>query len=213
MSFRSFLINGRPRLCTTTLRESVFGPPNADGDFLLRCLLDRDNDGRFESFLAYADTVRFNRFTRRVEEPSNSFAQVRLLPKAVGLIEHRPQDRKTDLIPRVIEDVRIAGITADRMTLAARAWVAMGPGSDRALGSGGKGPTLDVPLREGIWTSPGGARLQLSRKGKDWFALALAPGRSSARLQCGGAVVATGTDYTIMSETGMSVVTEPRPPR
>ena len=51
MSFRSFLINGRPRLCTPTLRESVFGPLNADGDFLLRCLLDRDNDGRFESFL------------------------------------------------------------------------------------------------------------------------------------------------------------------
>jgi hypothetical protein len=207
--FRAFRIDGKTIFCTSAHRDSLFGPRTQDGNFLLRCLIDQNGDGRFESFRAHGELVAFNSRTGKSGEPTGAVPGVRPLPKPLALVESpAAKDPNPGFTPRIFSELRVAGVTDQAVTLQSMSHVAMLPGSfgERFRGSEDQ-ETWTVPLREGSWTSPSGQTILFSRKGKDWYA-ALAGGAaaSGATLQCGGSVVAIGDKFTIMSEGGMSVV-------
>jgi hypothetical protein len=206
MAFRAFRIDGERRYCTSMFRESVFGPRVADGNFHLRCLYDQDGDGRLDSYRAHGELVSYNMRTGKTGRPSGNTPPRRALPKPVTLIETgSTSDPNPAFAPRITEDLKVTKIGPGEVTLAAVAEVSTLPAGSGLRGVG-KGRTMTVPLREGLWTSPDGRTLELSRKGSEWFALLGGEPRSTAGLQCGGSVVVTGTQFTILSEGGMSVI-------
>ena len=206
--FRAFRIDGKPSFCTSVHRDSLFGPSTQDGQFLLRCLIDQNGDGRFDSFRAHGELVSYNSRTGKSGEPTGVVPAVRPLPKPLALIESAAaKDPNPTFAPRIFSELRVQAMTDQAVTLESNSHVAMLPGSfgERFRGSE-EAETITVPLREGSWTSPSGRTILFSRKGKDWYAAMAGGGASGAALQCGGSVVAIGDKFTIMSEAGMSVV-------
>jgi hypothetical protein len=208
LSFRAYRIDNSTRFCTSTHRDGVFGPRTQHGQFLLRCLIDQDGDGRYESYRAHGELVSYNSRTGKTGAASGIVPQARALPKPVALTESASaKDPNPAFAPRIFSELRVVDITDQSVTLSSAAHVAMLPGSfgERFRGSEEEG-TFTVPLREGNWTSPTGRTFQFSRKGKAWYAASSGPAPSPAKLQCGGSVVAIGDKFTIMSDGGMSVV-------
>ncbi len=212
LAFRAFRIGGKSSFCTSTFRENVFGP-RQDGSFLLRCLVDEDGDGRFESSRAHGELVSYNMRTGKTGRPTGIVPPLRPLPKPVALVENEAAtDPSPFFVPRIVSELRVRGVGPETLTLVAATEVAMtpGPGGGRVEG-GGDEQVMILPLREGSWTSPSGRTILLSRTGKDWHARLSGAAPAPARLLCGGSVVGTGTLYSIMSEGGMSVVRGPDP--
>lgn len=213
--FRPVWAEGQRRLCTSTVRDNVFGTPRSDGTYLLRCLVDQDGDGRFESSRAFLELVSYNLRTGKTGKPSGGIAPTRPLPKPVGLVEGGAGgERGPAWTPRVVEDLRVIEMTEAEVTLASRGFVQRGAGAGGSLSGKGVGETFTLPLREGRWSGPDGLELVLSRKGKAWLASPAGSPRSGARLQCGGGAVQTGDEITLMTEASMNVLSSrPVPPR
>jgi hypothetical protein len=206
LAFRAFRIAGKVTFCTSTRRESVFGPNAQDGNFLLRCLVDEDGDGRYESHRAHGELVSYNSRTGARGKPTGAVPPLRALPRPVRLVESDAvKDPNAAFAPRILSELRVAAITDSDLVLAASSQVVMLPDPVGGRFRGGEADRITVPLREGTWTSPAGQTLVLSRKGKAWYARP-APAAVPGALLCGGSVVATGSAYSIMSEGGMSVI-------
>jgi hypothetical protein len=215
VAFRAFRIEGKPSFCTSTVRENVFGP-RQDGTFLLRCLVDEDGDGRFESSRAHGELVSYNMRTGKTGRPTGTVPPLRPLSKPVALVENEAaRDPSPLFAPRIVSELRVRAIGPETLTLVAATQVVMSPGPDGGrVEGGGDEQVMTLPLREGSWTSPSGRTILLARQGKDWHARLSGAAPAPVRLLCGGSVVTTGTLFSIMTEGGMSVVRGPdAPPR
>jgi len=214
LPFRTYRIAGKPAFCTSTWRETIFGPKDRDGNYMLRCLFDEDGDGRYERFRAYGELVSYSMRTGKRGQPSGSVPTRHDLPRAVALIESASvRDPNAAFAPRIVSEIRVGKVTANEVILRFISRVATLPGRSGEIFRGAsEAETVTVPLREGNWISPAGRSIALARKGTDWYATVAPASTSTALLLCGGSVIDTGTSFTIMSDGGMSVIGKGNPP-
>lgn len=211
--FRAYTIDGQRRYCTTTVREELFGPAVGPGRFLLRCLTDADDDGRYEGFQAHGELVRINARSGRAGLPTGATPPTGTLARSVRLIE-APEVRDPDpgYAPRVRAELRVARVNATEVTLRHINQVDMYPANlPRYLRDAGDFRTLTLPLREGAWTAPDGWTILLERDGRQWQATVSDSWGAQASLQCGGSVVDTGTHYVVMGDGGMAILAKAGP--
>jgi len=204
LAFRTYRIANMSTPCTSMSRDTLFGPRNRDGSYALRCLFDTDGDGLFDAFRAHGELVSYNSRTGAIGKAAVTAPPTRPLPKPMRLADGGT-DPSPDFAPKVLSRIRVGKLTKDSAELIFASGVTAGPEIFGGLLGRPGGQSVQMPLREGDWTGPHGARLTLTRKGGDWYASVPDGYGVPPRLQCGGSVVEVGDSFTVMTDGGMSM--------
>jgi hypothetical protein len=209
IAFRAYRIAGAQAFCTTAVRDDLFAADTGPGRFLLRCLEDRDGDGRYESYRPNTELVAYNMRRGRIGAPSGAAPVSAPLPRPVRLVEGG-QDVNAGMAPRVEAELRVVAIGPGEVTIRSSNSVAALPRAlARMLRSDAGGTTFAVPLAEGTWTSPEGWTLSLARSGRNWAASAGGSWGARAAFLCGGTVVDTGSSYAVLGDGGYAIFAKP----
>jgi hypothetical protein len=209
--FRAFRVGAERRLCTAHARETLFGKPLADPNFMLRCLVDADDDGRFEGYQASAELVSYDMRTMARGKPAGTLPPVRSFEKPITLVEASGlTEPNAAFAPRIVAEARVAEITSDAVIIERKMQVAMLPGrSGERFRDWADAERWTVPLRQGLWTAPDGTLLELVQGAKGWMVAAPKGWFAPPRLACGKSVVELPHSIAIVGEGGMAVLAKP----
>jgi hypothetical protein len=209
IAFRAYRIAGAEAYCTTARRDELFAGETGPGRFLLRCLEDRDGDGRYESYRPHTELVAYSMRGGRIGTPTGAVPFSAPLPRPIRLVEGG-QDVNALMAPRVEAELRVVAVGPSEMTVRSSNSVATLPRAvARMLRSESGGTTYAVPLAEGTWTSPEGWTLALARSGRNWTVAAGPSWGARASFLCGGTVVDTGSSYAVLGGGGHAFFEKP----
>jgi|GEM_PF-6487079 len=212
--FRKYRSGADISFCAQTRNEALFGAGDIKMQFMLRCLIDRDGDGAYESFVHKAQLVPYNMRTGRTSAPTQEAPGILSLPRPVTLVPTASPAR-TDPFSNAEILTRISVGRVDNANVEIRfsGGVRRGPASlaDRLMGTE---TIVAVPMTESEVTVLG-TRIRFVRGSGKWTAAVVDGFGRPPRLQCQGAVIETGDTFTIMTPGGQQTVARadlrPRP--
>ncbi len=203
--FRKYRSGAETLFCTGTRSEALFGAGDAKIQFMLRCLVDKDGDGAFESFVHKGQLVPYNMRTGRTSAPTGEAPRFLPLPRPVTLVP-APAPARPDPFSsaEVLTRISVARVDGDKVELRFSGGVGRGPSSlaDRMIG--GAETIIAVPMTDGAEVPMLGTRIRFARRDGKWTAAVLDGFGRPPRLLCSGAVIEAGDTFTIMTPGGQA---------
>lgn len=206
--FRRYLIDGSGQNCAEGRRDDVFGANDAAQQYLLRCLVDADGDGRFEAYRRYVELVRMDQRTMQ-PGPSLGVAQVdeplvepfRLVPAAGA------KALNSAFEPRIQSFIRIKEVRKDTVVLQSHVRVETFQSElDDGFGNPADPPTVEVPLQHGLDTLVDGTRIVVAGSSGKWTISAPDGFGETTQLICEGRVVETSAAFTVLHAGAMTIL-------
>lgn len=206
--FRPYRIAGVLRYCAEGQRDDVFGAGDKTVQYLLRCLVDSNADGKYDSFHRYGELVKTDYRTGKTDAPSGVVQSDLPLIKPFALTASgvtQPQNSRFE--PAVQSMIKIKELRKNVASLSILTFVSFGISeTESSFGRRTEDKILELSLQDGVETMVDGTNFVIARRGSDWT---LTPNRGfggKADLVCGGSVLDAGGTYTIFTGGGMSVV-------
>jgi hypothetical protein len=201
VEFRPFLIQGVRQYCSGMARDKIFGTWPGPDNYLVRCLIDRDGDGRYEAFHRYGELVPYNRGSGKVGDPSGQTVHDRPLVAPIELIQ-LTNPLKTYRRPIVLTRLSVAAVSPSDMTLRLSAKIGIGPDDEKFPSyHAERGPEQVVPLQEGTFPVHG-HEISLRREGKGWVATTRAMNAPPVTLLCSGGIIEAAGNYSLFHAGG-----------
>jgi len=206
VEFRPFLINGARQYCAEMFRANIFGTlPEAD-NYLLRCLVDRDGNGRYEAFHRYGELVPYNMRTGKAGEPSGQTEHDRPLATLIELVPLAAPS-KSFRKPVVLTRISVATVSSNEMTLRLSAKIGAGPDDEKFRSYEAEhGLEQVVPLQGAASISFHGYEIALRQDGKNWVATTRPTGELPVALLCSGGIVEAGGNYSLFHAGGAATL-------
>lgn len=206
--FRRYLIDGNVQNCAEGRRDDVFGANDAAQQYLLRCLVDADGDGRFEAYRRHVELVRMDERTMKpgpslgVEQSDESLVQpFRLVPAT----EAKAFNSAFEL--RIRSVIGVKEVRKDTVVLQSHSRVDTFP---RDLGDRSSNPpnspTVELPLQHGLDTLVDGTRIVIAGSSGKWTVSAPDGFGETAQLICDGRVVETSAGFAILHAGAMTIL-------
>jgi hypothetical protein len=201
VEFRPFLIQGVRQYCSEMARDNIFGTWAGPDSYLVRCLIDRDGDGRYDAFHRYGELVPYNRGSGKVGDPSGQPVYNRPLVAPIELIQ-LTLPLKSYRRPIVLTRLKVAAVSPSSMTLRLSAKIGNGPDDEKFPSyHAERGPEQVVPLQEGP-VPVHGYEISLRREGKGWVATTRAMNELPVKLLCSGGVIEAAGNYSLFHAGG-----------
>lgn len=202
--FRNHRSGAGTMFCTQTSSEALFGADDAKLPFLLRCLVDKDGDGAFESFVPKVQLVSFNMRTGRPADPTGEAPALLPLPRPVTLVPAAaPAHPDPFWNADVLTQISVASVHGSDVELRFSGSVVRGP-ADLAGGMRGAESMIDLPMTDGAEVPLLGTRIRFARRDGKWMATVLDGFGRPPRLICSGAVIEAGDSFTILTPGGQA---------
>ncbi|MEH3123499.1 MAG: hypothetical protein PGN16_16270 [Sphingomonas phyllosphaerae] len=204
MAFAPYMIGSQTHLCTSMFRSEVFGQTEDQNNYLLRCVLDADKDGRYDHFHRYAELVSTNLRTGKSEKGKGVEQSDNALPQAFRLVTLADGAAIPNAAfePRVVQRLAIQMVSKDEMIVGLASDVSILPDAFDARRNEAA-QRITIPLRDGAEGKIGGWEVTVQQAGGGWTATAHAnPSIPPATFTCDGAVVVTGDAYTVVGPGG-----------
>ncbi len=202
--FREYMVGAEIHMCTPEKRTDLTGEPK--GRYRMNCLVDADDDGKYEAIIPTGQIVRYNRITGKNVGYPYPPHPARALPAPVTAIEDAAMAVPgPDLQPHVNVRYSVAALDGDAATIRINAAVSMLPKEDR-FESWADSETVPVALSDASARQIGAASLTLSKPGKKWLATVSSAQPTPVTLQCDGTVIALPQSYTILYPMGQAVL-------
>ena len=201
VEFRPILIHGTRQYCSEMARDKIFGTWPGPDNYLVRCLIDRDGDGRYEAFHRYGELVPYNMRSGKVGDPSGQTVHDRPLVAPIELIP-LTNPVKSSRQPIVLTRLTVTAVSPSDMTLRLSAKIGDGPDDGKFPGyDAERGPEQVVPLQEGSFPVHG-YEISLRRDGKGWAAITLPLNEPPVALSCSGGIIEAASNYSLFHAGG-----------
>jgi hypothetical protein len=207
MTFRKYRSGAETLLCTQKRDDALFGAGDTRAQFMLRCLVDRDGDGAYESFVHKAELVPYNMRTGRSGPSSGTVPGILALARPIRLVPAAAPARPDPFASaEVLTRISVAWVKGEVVGLRFSGGVRRGPDSlaDRMM-DGAEAEAV-LPMAEGIETPVLGTRIRFARSGAKWTGAIQSGFGREPRLLCGGSVIEAGDTFTILTPGGQSVI-------
>jgi hypothetical protein len=203
--FRKYRSGAEMLFCTGTWSEALFGAGDAKTRFMLRCLVDKDGDGAFESFVHRLQLVPYNMRTGRTSAPTGEAPGLLPLPRPVTLVPAAAPARPDPFSSaEVLTRISVARVDGGNVELRFSGGVRRGSSSFADRMMGGAETIVAVPMTEGAEVPILGTRIRFARRAGKWTAAVLDGFGRPPRLLCSGAVVEAGDTFTILTPGGQA---------
>lgn len=210
MTFSPVSIDGDSLFCTMRQDEGLFGQLPDASRFWLNCLVDADNDGRFESFRRHGEMVPVNRNGSPKEQPKGDGNKVHPLLAPVTLIPvSAPVVGKNTMSYRTVSRLSVTSVRKEGVNF--RVIKSFQYSSLSALANDfGDEERFTLPRQNGAEGSFGGYHIKLRQDGSKWMVQARAEAEPEGELLCDGRAIKVGTKLWFVYPGGMTAI-ERRP--
>lgn len=193
-------------LCTNSRSDALFGAGDEAAQFMLRCLVDADGDGRFEAFSRRVELFPFGKDGKFPNPPPTPAPVLGSpLPRPVTLVE-KPGPALRAKGPYQIaarSRIVVSRVEGNQVELSFSGEASI---ADRLL-SAGEETVYAVPMADGAVVPIGGTRIRFARRGSYWTAEALDGFGRAPRLHCSGSVAEVGDTFTLLGASQQTVIT------
>lgn len=206
IEFRLFLINGVRQYCAEMARDNIFGTWPGPDNYFLRCLVDKNGDGKYEAFHRYGELVPYNMRSGKAGPPSGETVQDRPLAVPVTLIPLASVPTALSK-PVALIQVSISGLTATEARFRLAAKMGDGPDDEKFRSyDGGKGIEQTVALQDGSSFQFNGYVITLHQDRSKWGATTQPAAGPSVKLLCSGSIVEAAGDYSLFFAGGRTTL-------
>ncbi|WP_164118260.1 hypothetical protein [Sphingorhabdus sp. Alg239-R122] len=202
--FREYMVGAEIHMCTPEKRTDLTGEPK--GRYRMNCLVDADDDGKYEAIVPTGQIVRYNRITGKNVGYPYPPHPARTLPAPVTAIEDDSLAvPNPGLQPHVNIQYSAAALDGDAAAIRIDAAISMLPKESRFEGWADS-ETIPVALTGTDAQQVRAISLTLSKSGKKWLMDVSSAQRTRVTLQCDGTVIALPQSYTILYPKGQAVL-------
>jgi hypothetical protein len=175
---------------------------------MLRCLIDRDGDGVYESFSRIGRLVPIPTRRPRILPAAEPEPPAEIMPLAAPVTLVRRDgipNPNQEFEPRTLTRITVRRARDAELELRLEDGVVRGPERMVELFSEAAADEVTVPLSDVAETTIQGIRFRFVRAGSGWTATVLDGAAAEPKLHCSGAVVETGDTFTVLHPGGQSM--------